>query len=420
MNTLQPHPHQPVSPSDSFQTRAVPGRSRTDDDWFVQDAVCLLYSFPTPVTDLDQRRTDVYPARAQQEDLEPRIWTQRPASQHRPNYGDSDDLRTATPPPPSREPSWDTGERHNPANHRQQERRHSRFDRPARQDESNAPTLHQLPDVDGRRRVHAPPHPVSARRASFSGHGSHPEEQQYVDSYRPRGPPSPAESRRYESFVDRGVSADDGRHQSFPDIRGPHPSLPDRPPQSWDREQDENTSPSVTRGLQSEHPRMLYLYSCSCFGSNHVDSAPRTSKPVRIRRPSSQALLPNQPDDFSMQSEGPSEHWRSDNGPGEERREDMEMGSQAPNHQQRPTPSRRGGSLLDRLSLDDNGPPLPAIVPQPSLRDRVQVPSKRDRDELAGGELAGDGDMDDGTGGDPASKKLKRRMKSKRGRRSNN
>jgi hypothetical protein len=55
----------------------------------------------------------------------------------------------------------------------------------------------------------------------------------------------------------------------------------------------------------------------------------------------------------------------------------------------------------------------------PSLRDRVQIiPSKRDREEMAGNDTGGDIDMDDGGPDDSASKKQRRRLKVKRGRRS--
>ena len=53
-----------------------------------------------------------------------------------------------------------------------------------------------------------------------------------------------------------------------------------------------------------------------------------------------------------------------------------------------------GASLLDRLSLDDG-----SRVNSPSLRDRVQLPSKRDREEMLAGDLSLDteGDEYDGT-----------------------
>lgn len=81
---------------------------------------------------------------------------------------------------------------------------------------------------------------------------------------------------------------------------------------------------------------------------------------------------------------------------------------QTGNHHERPPVSRRGGSLLDRLSISvgDQVPPL---------RERVQIPAKRDREELMrdGGSFNGDIDMDDGVVG----KKPRRRSgKPRRGR----
>lgn len=48
----------------------------------------------------------------------------------------------------------------------------------------------------------------------------------------------------------------------------------------------------------------------------------------------------------------------------------------------RPEMSGRGGSLLDRLSLDQHSDARGAAMPSPSLRDRVQVPLKRDREDM--------------------------------------
>lgn len=73
---------------------------------------------------------------------------------------------------------------------------------------------------------------------------------------------------------------------------------------------------------------------------------------------------------------------------------------------QRPETLRRGGSLLDRLSLDQNGDTLVDGSSQ-SLRDRVQVPSKRDREEMMGdrhGYLV-DSSLED----DDSNKKARRR-----------
>ncbi|KAF9226231.1 hypothetical protein BS17DRAFT_535033 [Gyrodon lividus] len=66
-----------------------------------------------------------------------------------------------------------------------------------------------------------------------------------------------------------------------------------------------------------------------------------------------------------------------------------------------------GASLLDRLTLDDGG-----LHKSPSLRDRVQLPSKRDREEMLAGDVSMNQDVDEG------SKRLRRRgMKSRKGRR---
>lgn len=79
------------------------------------------------------------------------------------------------------------------------------------------------------------------------------------------------------------------------------------------------------------------------------------SRPVRIRRPPGDRM------DVDILSAHPSQY-------------------DAP---PRPELARRGGSLLDRLSLTQNDDALVDGSSQ-SLRDRVQVPSKRDREEIRG------------------------------------
>jgi hypothetical protein len=113
----------------------------------------------------------------------------------------------------------------------------------------------------------------------------------------------------------------------------------------------------------------------------------RPQKPLRPRRPPST----HQDDSVNMDMEGPQP-------------ESSQYG------QQRPEMSRRGGSLLDRLSLDHNDDTQGMGTSKSSLRDRVQVPSKRDRDEMSGGRYQPDIlDGDDGVVGDPASKRPRRR-----------
>jgi len=95
----------------------------------------------------------------------------------------------------------------------------------------------------------------------------------------------------------------------------------------------------------------------------------------------------------------------------EQARDAMNSGprSHANNHHPRPTPSRRGGSLLDRLSTD---------MPSASLVDRVHIPSKRHRDEIAGDDTPGDYEYEDDPA-DPSQRRgaVPRRMKVRRGRR---
>lgn len=69
----------------------------------------------------------------------------------------------------------------------------------------------------------------------------------------------------------------------------------------------------------------------------------------------------------------------------------------------RPEFPRRGGSLLDRLSLED---PKDEVHLQQSLRERVEVPSKRDRDDMLSDRYAGEETFDED---DPASKKARKK-----------
>jgi len=87
---------------------------------------------------------------------------------------------------------------------------------------------------------------------------------------------------------------------------------------------------------------------------------------------------------------------------------------------QRPENVRRGGSLLDRLSLDQDGDTR-GDIHSPSLRDRVQVPSKRDREDIMMTEQYNGENSFDGDEGmmDTAFRRVRRRsQKIKRPRRS--
>jgi hypothetical protein len=142
----------------------------------------------------------------------------------------------------------------------------------------------------------------------------------------------------------------------------------------------------------------------------------RASKPIRIRRPP----MGSGPDvtaqtrvasTASMDSYIASEPAA----PATYEREGYDLAKRI----ERPPGPRRGGSLLDRLSLDDGPPPhVSDTPPQPSLRDRVQlVPAKRDREDMMGEYYDAPFDGDDG-GMDPLSKRQRQKgMKPRRGRR---
>lgn len=59
--------------------------------------------------------------------------------------------------------------------------------------------------------------------------------------------------------------------------------------------------------------------------------------------------------------------------------------------------------MLDRLSLED---PKDEVHLQQSLRERVEVPSKRDRDDMLSDRYAGEETFDED---DPASKKARKK-----------
>lgn len=68
-----------------------------------------------------------------------------------------------------------------------------------------------------------------------------------------------------------------------------------------------------------------------------------------------------------------------------------------------------GASLLDRLTLDEG-----SCVNSPSLRDRVQLPSKRDREEMSAGDFTFDMEGDDYDGSKKAARR--RGIKVRKGR----
>ncbi|KAF8067746.1 hypothetical protein FPV67DRAFT_1669631 [Lyophyllum atratum] len=81
---------------------------------------------------------------------------------------------------------------------------------------------------------------------------------------------------------------------------------------------------------------------------------------------------------------------------------------ESPYSQQRPEMIRRGGSLLARMQLDQNGDEVRNDASSNTFRDRVQVPSKRDREDMMGGDrFAVDDSFEDDE--DPTAKKMRRK-----------
>ena len=323
-------------------------------------------------------------------------------------------MRTATSPPLSQEPSWDAVDRRRPPSQ-------FRTDGPHHANQFNGDSRHEAGEPRHRRPLHVEEmdrissHSTPANRGSMSidTRLAHQSDERFIDdTHRTRPALSPSTLRRQASFAGHEAFTDVHRH-TYPDDRE---LFIERQTQSWDREQElqrEQYSPVLARSAHPDRAGMFEANPQSFAGPSHDLSVQRSSKPVRIRRPGPQSLQ-SHPDDFPMRPEAPPDRWPSNGDRGEERSRD-EPAPRTHSHHQRPAPSRRGGSLLDRLSLDNT-----SSMSSPSLRERVQIiPSKRDRDEMAGNNAAGgDVDLDDAGQDDLASKKPRRRLKAKRGRRS--
>jgi len=380
-----PHLHRPVSPEESFQTSAASGRSRGPDNWFSGASV----SRPgAPVRDASP----------------PRTWTPRHPQQHHAEYAHHEtDFRDETPPLSAREPSWDVTDRRLPPNTFSVEGPHytNQFDGDIRHDaREQRYRRSQHIEVD---RVSTHPAPLRGTMSIDTRVPQQSDERYVEDPYRSQPAESPSSLRRQASFP--------GHSQHNVGYAGDRDSFAERQPSSWDRDQElqrDQYSPAVGRSIHPDRARMFEVSSQS--GPAHDPSAPHSSKPIR-NRPGSHPVREH-PGDFPVHPEVPGEHWISDGGRRAERT--REESARSHSHQQRPTPSRRGGSLLDRLSLDNATGS--SGMSSPSLRDRVQIiPSKRDREEMVGGDAAGGFDMDEGGPDDSVSKKPKRRVK--RGRR---
>ncbi|KAJ6616505.1 hypothetical protein B0H10DRAFT_1397621 [Mycena sp. CBHHK59/15] len=136
------------------------------------------------------------------------------------------------------------------------------------------------------------------------------------------------------------------------------------------------------------------------------DRGSARSKIIRIRRPDSTSSLDNNSAlPLDAPSASSSQYRPPDDNP--------------PDHLQRPSGPPRSVSLLDRIGGEGSGDAMGSFEETPSLRDRVQIPSKRDWDDIGGNDLSPDAYGPDGyfDDDDLAAKRRKKNGKPKRGRR---
>lgn len=242
------------------------------------------------------------------------------------------------------------------------------------------------PTMDNR--MDGPQPPRRFPEPSFSSHST--------------APRSPTILRR-DTFNDRPSFPETTHRTSY--ANGPEPTLP-----NWRREQlPQGTQPSALPSAP------IHLDRGRVFEQDTNLDLPRQSKPVRIRRPLPSPAPPpvqSHSEEYHVQPEVMVDRWLPNtNGHNEEQtREDAAPGVRAytNNHHPRPTPSRRGTSLLDRLSSDR---------PSTSLVDRVHIPSKRHREEIGGDDVSADYEYEDGPADSQRRGAVPRRMKVKKGKR---
>ncbi|KAJ4496470.1 hypothetical protein C8R41DRAFT_268185 [Lentinula lateritia] len=246
------------------------------------------------------------------------------------------------------------------------------------------PVLPFVPDHNRTHRLRASPQrdwrPVSTENRPRRG----PSPQRHWEP--PKRPESPVDSRRQRRDLSPQHWSPPRQLVSPIEFRGPR-----RAPSP----QRDRTPPKLTGSPEARGPRRRL--ADVQFPPPHRNEA-RYSSEYSPKTLDNRRRAPDirEPADMDVDDVPPRQH------------NDQGKRDQTGNHHERPPVSRRGGSLLDRLSISvgDQVPPL---------RERVQIPAKRDREELMrdGGSFNGDIDMDDGVVG----KKPRRRSgKPRRGR----
>jgi hypothetical protein len=345
----------------------------------------------------------------------PRVWIPRHPSPSplavRTSFSGENDYRPGSPLPPPREPSvvspvWDSslGPSHRQAN------RHHESDRLPNQSDSG----HRQIAMDEGPHRHRQAHPTDRNRERFNEDTRHVSpvavglesrlseryDDRYAEApYRPL-PPASSSRRDHDSFhPDQHRQA----RQTHPDHRGQsHSFNVERSNSDWHDPSRGDPGPMPDA---DSHPERVRMYE---FPAPTQEAAPpRASKPPRVRR-----LGPNiQPAKEVIQMEPGADDMLAGGGHHAPERQGDQLQRSS---YDRPNNLRRGGSLLDRLSLDNSTAVVSERLASASLRDRVSIPSKRDHDELiSGGEEA---PMDAPEDGGDSRRSRRRSGKSRRGK----
>lgn len=347
----------------------------------------------------------------------PRTWIPREQSPARElvagnSFNGDGDYRAATPPPLSREPSLSSPTWEGSGSYSQPQTRSANRYEEVRQSQRPAETPRGGPmHMDSRPR-HVLEGPVGAERDRFEseshayrsgGLGSRLGER-FDDRFSNDVQPTPSPSSQPRNPIphrDRKSFSPEIRRQSRPDDRPHSEHLPEeRIRGAWGEQTRE--VPSHAPDLHPGRNRMFDEQRTVLDTPDQESLNIRQSKPIRIRRP------PPQDDHRTQftQNIPVSDYQQRD------RTDDLGESLQV----SRPPAARRTGSLLDRLGLERGGELLAPDVPSPSLRDRVQIPSKREREEMMNESFPMDVPFDDESGaGDPASKRRRRSGKPRRG-----
>jgi hypothetical protein len=342
-----------------------------------------------------------------------RGWSAREAPRDQPSvaparsstgYKSDSDFRAVTPSPTARtevQPhSWESSQEHTRTSQRAEPRRRTRFDsgpaRPTPAMDESAPRTNpnqiSMETLRERFSMAAAEHHSAGAPPSLEIRLSERFEERVVESIR-RSPPPPSSSTQVNNQDFNTL------RRSRSDSRVVHPN--DDPHRVW--EYNERTSNQVqqhqVRSPVRMHPdRVRILGKSPSYGADYHDARSLPSSHDRRAEHVPEPPARDNPPPSRFDGATASSHYRP-----ERNSEYMDMSSRAEyDHETRP-PRR----LLDRLSF---GTELDNVAPSPSLRDRVQVPLKRDRDDVVGelNEYGAEFDVDDGVGMDPNRRTKKR------------